>query len=227
MALKGADPATALVHNLAVAGAGAAALTATNIENDYLMGIEEYRGYNLDWLIPLGLAALAGLMKSKSPKSKTCPEQSRRCQPCTINLWSWLPLVGLGLAGLAQLAGGVTRDLPASLDREHRHAHTHHLSAFQRHAGDIRLAISARPLRKWSFLAPFGAVLASLFGSNSSEPMATFATSATAAGHIASLAGFRNGQRPILRTTTGRAKGWAFGFLLAAIVWLALWLRKK
>ena len=46
-----------------------AAIAATATENDYLFGIEEYRGYNLDWLIPLGLAALTALIPPNNPKS--------------------------------------------------------------------------------------------------------------------------------------------------------------
>ena len=57
MAINGAPPATALFHNLAVTAAGTAALTATTTETDYVLGIEEYRGYNLDWIVPLGLSA--------------------------------------------------------------------------------------------------------------------------------------------------------------------------
>jgi hypothetical protein len=142
-------------------------------------------------------------------------------------IWSWLPLAGLGLIGLIQLAGGAGRDWPAWLDREHRHAHTHHLSAFQRYLVDVQMTISARPLRKWSFLAPLGTVTAALFKQSGPHQAATAATTAAAAGHIASLAGFRNGQRQILKTAEGRAKGWVVGILLAGVVWLALWLRQK
>jgi hypothetical protein len=219
IALNGVGPAVALAHSLAVASAGAVTLTASTTEQDYAMAIEEYHGYSLDWLIPLGLAVVTGLPSSNNRKSKTKDPKSK--------IWRWLPLAGIWLVGLSQLAGGTSRDWPAWLDREHRHAHTHHLSAFQRYLGDIGLAISARPLRKWSLLAPLGTVIAALFNQSGPQQVATAATTVAAAGHIASLAGFRNGQRPVLKTAEGRAKGWIVGILLAAIVWFALWLGKK
>jgi hypothetical protein len=238
LTFNGCGPAAALAHSLAVAGAGAVALTAATTDQDYAMAIEEYRGYNLDWLIPLSLAALTGLFPPNNPKHlhpwRCLPGQvskiqnpKSKIQNPKSKIWPWLPLAGLGLVGLTQLAGGSGRDWPAWLDREHRHAHTHHLSAFQRHLGDIRLAISGRPLRKWSFWAPLGAVAAALFKQRGPQQAATAATTAAAAGHVASLAGFRNGQRPILKTVEGRARGWIVGLVLAGIVWLVVWLGQQ
>jgi hypothetical protein len=219
VAIAGATPATALLHNLAVTAAGAAALTATTHEADYLLGIEEYRGYNLDWIVPLILSAIANLVSVKNSRSTL--------HDSPLNFWRWLPLAGLGLIAVKSLTGSLAQDWPASLDREHRHAHTHHLSAFQRNLGDLKMALSPRPLRKWSLFAPLGAVAATLFQQNRQEELAAAAMTAAVVGQVSTLTGFRNGQRPILKTAAGRAKGWGIGLLLAGLIWLMVWLLGK
>lgn len=160
--------------------AGAAALNATVTGPDYAFNVETYRSYNLDWLIPLGVALAA----------------RRR---------GWLPA-----AGLLALAAWSERDRLAELDREHRHAHTHHLSAFRRAVGDTKMALSLRPLRKWSALLPVGAT----GGSGGLVRLGR------AAGQIATLAGFRNGQRSLGQTIAGRSRPWLIGLLLAGLLWL-------
>jgi hypothetical protein len=214
-------PSMALVHTLLVSTAGAAALNATTTERDYLLGIEEYRGYNLDWLLPLTLAAGTGLLKSWYSRIKF--------QHSGPRILAWLPLAGIGLAAVQTVLGGITGDHPARLDREHRHAHTHHLSAFQRLIGDLKMMASLRPLRKWSFLAPLGAVGAVLLQRKDRHDLAAVALTATVAGQVATLTGFRNGQRPLLKTVEGRSRSWAVGALLAGLIWLITWLigRKK
>ncbi len=213
---NGANPVGAMAQALAVSAAGTAALSATTAESDYLLGIEAYRGYNLDWLIPLGLAAATNIPEIVNRKSKIQNPKS---------LWRWLPLAGLALAAAKSL-GGWNMDAPAALDREHRHAHTHHLSAFQRSLGDSKMALSPKPLRKWALLAPLGVVGASILRQNKQDELATIALTAAAAGQVAILTGFRNGQRPLLKTLEGRAKGWAIGAVLALIFWLVFSLFK-
>lgn len=202
-ALNGAHPTAALAQALLISTAGVTALSATTTEADYVMGVEEYRGYNLDWLLPVGLAAAATAL---SDRSRT--------------LW-WLPLAGLGVTAAKTVSTGLTRDSLAGLDREHRHAHTHHLSAFQRILGDSKMALSPQPLRKWSLLAPLGVVAAAVFKRNGRDDWAALAAMAAAVGQVATLAGFRNSQRPLLRTFEGRAKAWATGTVLAGVMWSA------
>jgi hypothetical protein len=208
IAIDHAGPVAALTHALAVGAAGAAAINATTTEADYLMGVENFRGYNLDWLLPLGLAAATALDR-----------KSRR-------LWNWLPLAGVALAALKAFAGG-TQDLLVGMDREHRHAHTHHLSAFQRALGDSKMALSPKPLRKWSLLAPLGLVSAALFNRSGRKEAAAAALISAAAGQVALLSGFRNGQRPLMNTAQGRARGWTLGLILAGLVWLVTWVWGK
>lgn len=204
LALPAILPPVALAHSALVGAAGAAALSATGAERDYLLDIEGYRGYHLDWLLPLGLAAGSAL-------------RNRGSRPGWL---AWLPLAGVGFAALWSLLGRPGQDIPASLDREHRYAHTHHLSAFQRAVGDTKMALSARPLRKWSLLAPLGTVGAALLRRQRQPDAAAALLTAAAAGQVATLAGFRNGQRPLPRTAAGRAGGWSMGMLLAGLAWL-------
>jgi hypothetical protein len=155
-------------------------------------------------------------------QSKICPPKARRARHAERNpkskIWKWFPLVGLALAALKSLSSG--QDPLAQLDREHRHAHTHHLSAFQRGLGDSKMALSPKPLRKWALLAPLGVVAASIFKQNRQDELTSLALTAAAAGQVATLAGFRNGQRPLLKTLEGRARGWAVGMILAGLFWL-------
>jgi hypothetical protein len=222
-ALNGVDPIGAVAQAFAVSAAGSVVLSATTAETDYILGIEEYRGYNLDWLIPLGLAASSALVNFQNPTSKISIERAVENRKSKIENpkfpWRWLPLAGVVLAALRSLSGRGNSDVPAALDREHRHAHTHHLSAFQRAVGDSKMALSPRPLRKWALLAPLGAVGASILKQNKQDDLAGLALTAAAAGQVATLTGFRNGQRPLLKTLEGRAKGWAIGVVLAGLFW--------
>ncbi len=214
-AINGADSLTAVAQALAISVAGTAALSTTTVEADYLMGIEAYRGYNLDWLIPLGLAAGNVLLSvQNSPDNHV----KSKIQNPKSKIMGWLPLVGLALTALKSLSSG--QDTLARLDREHRHAHTHHLSAFQRGLGDSKMALSPKPLRKWALLAPLGIVAASIFKQNRQDELTMVALTAAAMGQVATLAGFRNGQRPLLKTLEGRARGWALGMILAGLFWL-------
>jgi hypothetical protein len=194
----------ALTHALVVGAAGAAALSATTTEADYVMGVEGFRGYNLDWLLPVGLAAATTLSNRSGSR------------------WRWLPLAGVALTALKTFSGR-SQDLLAGFDREHRHAHTHHLSAFQSTLGDTKMALSPKPLRKWSLLAPLGVVSAALLRRNGQKEGAALALAAAAAGQVATLSGFRNGQRSLVKTAEGRAKGWTIGLILAGLIWLIAW----
>ncbi len=221
----GASPWGALAQTTVVTVAGATAVAATTVDRDYLFGIEEYRGHNLDWLIPFGLIGLSTLLPPSRPKPYGCLQRSplahfNRKSKIQNPKSNWLPLAGVAAAALANLIGKLPFDLPATLDREHRHAHTHHLSAFQQQVGDMKLAISPKPLRKWSLLAPAGVVCAAIFKHNKQDKLANAALMVTAAGEVATLAGFRQGQRPLEKTVEGRAKGWAIGAVLAGVIWL-------
>lgn len=210
-AITGPNAAGVLAQSALVTAAGAAAVSATTVDPDYLLGVEEYRGWNLDWLFSLGLVAAASVFNGNT-------------QPATRNtqqVLRWLPIAVVGLAGLS-IAGKLPADLPASLDREHRHSHTHHLSALQQQLGDAKMALSPRPLRKWSLLTPLGAVGAALLRQIGRPDLAPLARWAAVEGQVATLTGFRQGQRPLAVTARGRARSWLLGAGLAAALWAAV-----
>jgi hypothetical protein len=71
-----------------------------------------------------------------------------------------------------------------------------------------------------------GVVGASILKQNKQDDLAALALTAAAAGQVATLTGFRNAQRPLLKTLEGRAKGWVIGAVLAGIFWLVFSLFK-
>ncbi len=212
IALNDAGPLTAIAQAALVSAAGSAALSAITTETDSLLGLETNRNYNLDWLIPLTLAASTSLWPNPHARQTGSPISNPQSP------WRWLPLATVGFIAFKNL--GQSPDALAALDREHRHAHTHHLSAFQRGVGDVKMLLSLRPLRKWAFLAPLGAALAAIFQQQRRDDLAATALTTAAAGQVATLAGFRNGPRPVLKTVKGRAKTWAIGAVLAGTIGL-------
>ncbi len=175
--------------------------------------MEEYRGYNLDWLLPLVAVAASALTGQQRRRGR----RRRR----------WLPLAGVALMAWRALSGRSAGDRLARWDREHRHAHTHHISAFQQLVGDIKLALTPQPLRKWSLLVPLGVVGAAIFRRRGQDTLAAGASTVAALGGVATMTGFRNMQRPFQQTVEGRTKGWLLGLALAGLVWLGSWLFNK
>jgi hypothetical protein len=206
-AISGPNMACVLAQAALVSAAGAVVVSATTVEADYLLGIEEYRGYNLDWLLPLGLVLGSGWLKGETGGTSS---------------WPWLVPVGGGLAVWQNLRGAMSPDWPATFDREHRHAHTHHLSQFQAGLGDARMALAPRPLRKWAMLTPLGLMGAVGLKHIDQPELAALALAAASAGQVALLTGFRQGQRPLAQAVRGRSRSWAMGAGLALLGWAAL-----
>jgi uncharacterized membrane protein len=179
---------------------GAVTLNATTTNADALLGIEEYRGQQFDLAVPLGVAVVSLL--SQQPQARDL---------------GWLARRATLLAALYR-QGQQGQNLEA-LDREHRHAHTHHISAFQQLTGDASMTLSPRPLRKWAGLVPLGLALAAMGRSRRNETLAAGGAACAAAGGVATLVGFRNGQRPWQRTVEGRARSWLIGLGGAVVVW--------
>lgn len=220
VAVRNSGPLTALTQAVTVGTVGAATLGAAVADLDYALNVEPYRSYQLDWLLPLGLVAAGPLLKKSPPPRHRWFDWARLTRRRPNPVWRWLPLTGVGLAGLTALFGQSSQDLLAQLDREHRHSHTHHLSTFQRLLGDSRMAFAPKPLRKWSLLAPLGVVGAALLRRKGKTEAANAALTVGTAGLVAALSGYRNAQRPILKTLQGRARGWVVGILLTALFWL-------
>ena len=207
---NGAAPLLALAQAATASAAGAISLHATLAEADYLLGVEEYRGYQLDWLVPLtagAFSAFSNLVTGPAPRYSG-PER-----------WRWLPLAGVVLMALSRFGHRSGGDPLARWDREHRYAHTHHISTFQQLVGDAKMALSPQPLRKWSLLLPMGAVGAAIFKQQGQDSLAAGASMVAALGGAATITGFRNMQRPFQKTAAGRARGWLVGLGLAGLVW--------
>lgn len=111
----------------------ALALAAFTSGPEYQLKIESYRGFNLDWFIPLAHTT----WQIQSPT------------------WRWALLIGLGVIwGVARQRG--IEDLLAPLDPSHAEGHTHHISAAMRLVGDVLLTVGPQPARKWGWLGPAG-----------------------------------------------------------------------
>lgn len=166
---------TWLTHLIFQASA-AAALAALTSGKEYQLRIEEYRGLNLDWMLPLAAA------------STNLPTPLLRF--CALT----------GLAGLWGLAYSKKLDPLAQLDPGYAEGHTHHISAAQRLTGDAMMAAGPRPARKWAGLGPLAGA-ASILASQRQAPggAAVFSILATA-GSVLGLVGFRRPERALAAT---------------------------
>ncbi len=159
-----------LVHHLAAM----AALTAVTSGPEYQLRIEEYRGFNLDWLVPLATAV--GQLPDKRAR-----------------LAGWATLAAGWLAARQK---GV--DVLAQIDPGHAEGHTHHISAAMALLGDIQMAIGPKPARKWAGLGPLaGGVGAVLAGNGRTHAAAHILSSL---GYALGLAGFRRSERALAET---------------------------
>ena len=93
-------------------------------------------------------------------------------------------------------AGLIPADPLEALDQEHTAEHTHHLSRAQAAIGDSRMAISPRPLRKWSLPTVVALAATALLPGRAADGALVAAT----LGETAFLAGFRQAARPLVRT---------------------------
>ncbi|MGH2536874.1 MAG: DUF5693 family protein [Candidatus Promineifilaceae bacterium] len=173
--------------------ASAVALAAMTSGGDYQLRIEEYRGYGLDWFLPLALAA------------------------------GRLPTAGLRAGFLAALTAGwlLARwrglDALALLERGHAIGHTHHVSAAQRLMGDIMRALGPRPARKWAGFGP-PALQAAYFLRRAGRPrQAALVEMAGVAASCLGLAGCRRPERSLRATLAGTFPGFAAGSTAAGL----------
>jgi hypothetical protein len=160
--------------------AAAAALAATTSGQEYQLRIEEYRGFNLDWALPLAAAALA------------MPQRA----------WRAVALAALATAWLAARQRGA--DPLAAVDPGHAEGHTHHISAAMRLVGDATMAIGPQPARKWTGLGPLASALSLALARHGRQEEAAAAAVAAMIGHMFGLVGFRRAERA-LQVTAGQA----------------------
>ncbi len=179
----------------------AAATMATATSGpDYYLRIEEYKGFNLDWAVPLATAAL------------TLPPGRARAVGLALvaGAWAWANQRGL--------------DPLARVDPSHAEGHTHHLSAAARFTGDVKLALGPQPARKWAGLGPVASALSLVFARRGNSDLATLTALAGAVGSALGLVGFRRPERALSITLKETWPSYASGILLG---WITLGLRPR
>jgi hypothetical protein len=174
--------------------AAAATLAAVTSGQEYQLRIEEYRGFNLDWALPLAAAV------------STFPDRNLR------------------LAAFAAIAGGwaIARqrglDPLVRFDPGHAEGHTHHISAAMRLVGDVTMALGPQPARKWAGLGAAGNALSIVLRRNGRSDLAPLAAAAGAVGHMFTLVSLRRPERALAVTAQeavpSLAAGTLFGLLL-------------
>lgn len=173
----------------------AATLAAVTGSRQYLLRIEEYRAFGLDWLLPLGGAALQ--------------LDGRRVR--------FLSLAALLGAWFAARRGG-DADLLAAFDAPHPLGHTHHISAAARFVGDLGIWLGPRPARKWAAVAPLALAARNLLAGQERPQAASIAGAIAAASLALSLSAFRQPQRHLALTTRSAAPAYALGLTLATLL---------
>jgi hypothetical protein len=184
------QPKSTWLANLIFQASAAASLAALTSGQDYHLRIEDYRGMNLDWFLPMSVAALQ------------------------------LPGVALKALALAGLTGAwavsSSRGLdPLGLvDPGYAEGHTHHISAAQRIIGDFIMAAGPRPARKWAGLGPLAGAAAAGLNPSLAAPAGLLA----AAGSLMGLVGFRRPERALEITLKEALPSYAVGAALGAVV---------
>lgn len=189
---------------LVLEASAAASLAAATSGQDYHLRIEEYRGLNLDWLLPLASASLS------------IPNRELRVGALAALGATWM------------FARNRHLDLLAGIDPGHAEGHTHHLSAAARKVGDLSIALGARPARKWAGLGPFATALGLAMARRDAQarPWAhsgwspTLAKMVASLGHAMGLVAFRRPERALALSMKDASSSYAIGTVLGILVLL-------
>lgn len=171
-ALRADDPLEWVEGSL-IQLAAAAAMAAVTTGQDYHLRVEEYKGFNLDWLAPLASAVF------------TIPDRALRFGAL------------VGLAGLWAVCNQRHLDLLAKFDPSHAEGHTHHLSAAARLIGDARIALGPQPARKWIGVGAAASAVSVVLASRGQQGWASLAALAAALGGAMGLAAWRRPERAL------------------------------
>ncbi|MBK9054988.1 MAG: hypothetical protein IPL78_30030 [Chloroflexi bacterium] len=167
--------------------AGATALATVTSGPEYQLRIEEYKGFNLDWLVPLAAAAWQ------------IPQPG----------WRAGALAGLGGAWLLTRQRGV--DVLAQVDPGHAQGHTHHISAAMAMVGDVMMTIGPKPARKWAGLGPAAQAASVVLAQHGQKNGAVAAAAIGVLGNMLGLVGFRRPERGLMITARESGRSWLVG----------------
>ncbi len=180
---------------LAYPPAAAASLAAATGDLEYILRIEDYRGFGLDWLLPLAGAALQ-----------------------IEDGWLRWAAVAALFAGWVAARSRADGDLLGALDAPHPLGHTHHISAATRLLGDLGIWLGPRPARKWAGIAPLALAARNVFRRQGREGAAAIAGSIGAVTYALALSAFRQPQRHLALTARSAAPSFALGAALGALL---------
>jgi hypothetical protein len=177
----------------------AGALAAVTSGQEYQLRIESYRGFNLDWFVPL--LSVAWHIRQPTLRASTMA----------------------ALAGLWLLARRQQVDVLALLDPGHAEGHTHHISAAMAAWGDLQMALGPKPARKWAGLGPLANALSVVLAGNGRVYESLLASGFGATGNAMGLVGFRHPERALQETAKQALPSFAIGAGVGGV--LLLWQR--
>lgn len=174
--------------------AGATALATVTSGQEYQLRIEEYKGFNLDWLIPLSVAAWQ------------------------IPHMGWRAGALAGLGGVWFLTRQRDVDLLAQIDPGHAQGHTHHISAAMAMVGDVMMTIGPKPARKWAGLGPVAQATSIVLAQHGQKNGAVAAATLGVLGNMLGLVGFRRSERILMITARESGRSWLVGAGVGLVV---------
>ena len=148
---------------------------------------EAYKGFNLDWLLPLATAVL----QLPNNNSKTAA----------------LALLGAGYLAARQQ----DLDVLSAIDPGHAEGHTHHISAALAKIGDLQMAIGPKPARKWAGLGPAATAVSLLLANRGYKTAAAGTAILGTVGQAMGLVGFRHPERALQDTVQHAVPSFAIG----------------
>ncbi|WP_420642951.1 DUF5693 family protein [Candidatus Leptofilum sp.] len=194
------DGAVGWLAGLAYQATAAAALATSSSGQEYQLRIEVYKGFNLDWLLPLATAVLQ------------LPNNNSKVAALAVLSAGWLA------------ARQQNVDVLSVIDPGHAEGHTHHISAAMATLGDIQMAIGPKPARKWAGLGPAATAVSIVLANRGNKTGAVGTAVLGTIGQAMGLVGFCHPERALKDTLQQAAPSFAIG---AGIGLLTLLLGKK